>query len=147
MYTFPCSCVFRPVTPWQAFDLLSSSLETEAELQVLLGLLPESKGGAGILALGLLSTCARHVCHSWHLLRDGSLAAFGARGCVYLTAWRCCICVFCFPAHYGAGALYRAPAFINVFEFLGTCVVLPWLCDCVAVAYFAHCGAGTCLIC
>ena len=41
------------------FSTLSSSLETEAELQVLLGLLPESKGGAGLLALGLLSTDAR----------------------------------------------------------------------------------------
>lgn len=43
------------------FATLSASLETEAELQVLLGLLPESKGGAGLLALGLLSTDARCV--------------------------------------------------------------------------------------
>lgn len=41
--------------------MLSDSLETEAELQVLLGLLPESKGGAGLLALGLLSTDARYA--------------------------------------------------------------------------------------
>lgn len=40
---------------------MSTCLETEAELQVLLGLLPESKGGAGLLALGLLSTSARCV--------------------------------------------------------------------------------------
>ncbi|CAM9981898.1 unnamed protein product [Scytosiphon promiscuus] len=40
----------------EAFELLSGCLETEAELQVLLGLLPESKGGAGLLGLGLLST-------------------------------------------------------------------------------------------
>eukprot|EP00904_Undaria_pinnatifida_P005219 jgi/Undpi1/1827/HiC_scaffold_12.g05214.m1 len=42
----------------EVFTMLSDSLETEAELQVLLGLLPESKGGAGLLALGLLSTDA-----------------------------------------------------------------------------------------
>lgn len=45
--------------PPQAFELLSGCLETEAELQVLLGLLPESRGGAGLLALGLLSTSTR----------------------------------------------------------------------------------------
>ena len=52
---------FLCVCPWQVFDSLSSSLDTEAELQVLLGLLPESKGGVGLLALGLLSTDARCV--------------------------------------------------------------------------------------
>ncbi|CAM9254849.1 unnamed protein product [Ectocarpus sp. 12 AP-2014] len=43
----------------EAFELLSECLDTEAELQVLLGLLPESKRGAGLLALGLLSRSAR----------------------------------------------------------------------------------------
>ncbi|CAN0090813.1 unnamed protein product, partial [Ectocarpus sp. 4 AP-2014] len=42
----------------EAFELLSECLNTEAELQVLLGLLPESKRGAGLLALGLLSRSA-----------------------------------------------------------------------------------------
>ncbi|CAN0467568.1 unnamed protein product, partial [Ectocarpus sp. 8 AP-2014] len=45
----------------EAFELLSECLDTEAELQVLLGLLPESKRGAGLLALGLLSRSARCV--------------------------------------------------------------------------------------
>ncbi|CAM9544185.1 unnamed protein product [Ascophyllum nodosum] len=39
----------------KTFDLLCENLRSEAELQVLLGLLPESKGGVGVLALGLLS--------------------------------------------------------------------------------------------
>lgn len=49
------------ITINQAFELLSECLETEAELQILLGLLPESKGGAGLLALGLLSKSSRYV--------------------------------------------------------------------------------------
>lgn len=59
----------------QAFELLSECLETEAELQVLLGLLPESKGGAGLLALGLLSKSARYAYdnqvtpHKWRKAR------------------------------------------------------------------------------
>lgn len=41
--------------------MLSECLDSEAELQVLVGLLPESKGGAGLLALGLLSKSSRCV--------------------------------------------------------------------------------------
>lgn len=44
---------------FQGFGALCDNLETEAELQVLLGMLPESKGGLGSLALGLLSTSTR----------------------------------------------------------------------------------------
>lgn len=55
----------------KALRLLSESLETEAELQVLLALLPESKGGVSPLALGLFSTDSRYgrfcVFCSWGL--------------------------------------------------------------------------------
>lgn len=45
----------------QTFALLASSLDSEAELQVLSGLLPESRGGLGLLAMGLLSADTRQA--------------------------------------------------------------------------------------
>ena len=55
---------------WQTFDLLCENLRSEAELQVLLGLLPESKGGVGVLALGLLSKNKRRVTSYFLFLSD-----------------------------------------------------------------------------
>lgn len=38
---------------------MCESLQSEEELQVLLSLLPESKGGVGVIALGLISKNSR----------------------------------------------------------------------------------------